>query len=176
MREDGVIPYVLAGQGADIKKKGDAKNDYNLWQKNIYQASTYVGEGILSFDLYCNNPAWRKEIRAAIKPQIEFLLRSQNPDGTWAQADSGDQKRTPGIANFLIWYYDKVQKDPRILQAVQKFDRVLADPQKAKDFGMLSAGNPDIGGGPRHLRNDVLTSLAGRALADILSPGIDSKW
>lgn len=176
MRQDGAIPYVLAGQGADLHKHGDPQNDYNLWQKNVYQSSSYVGEGIIAFDEHCGNRAWRDEVRERIRPQIEFLIRTQNADGTWAPVDSNDQKRTPGIADLLIWYYDEVHKDPKVLAAIRKFDRVLADPAKAREFGLLSAGNPDVGGGPKHLRNDVLTCLAGRAMADILSPGIDSKW
>lgn len=176
MRADGAIPYVLAGQGADLRQHDDPKNDYNLWQKNVYQASSYVGEGIVAFDEHCGVRAWRDEVRKQIRPQIEFVLRTQNADGTWAQADSNDQKRTPGIVDLLIWYYDEVHKDPRVLAAVRKFDRVLAVPAKAKEFGLLSAGNPDVGGSPRHLRNDVLTCLAGRAMADILSPGIDAEW
>src|SRR5690348_2691615 len=146
MRPDGAIPYVLAGQEADLRKHGDPKNDYNLWQKSVYQASSYVGEGIIAFDEHCGNRAWQDEVRKRIRPQIEFLLRTQNADGTWAQADSSDQKRTPGIANLLVWYYDKVHKDPKVLAAIRKFDLVLADPAKAREFGLLSAGNPDIGG------------------------------
>jgi rhamnogalacturonyl hydrolase YesR len=177
MREDGVIPYVLAGQNADLGKHGDAKNDYNLWQRNIYQASTYVGEGLIAFDTYCGNKAWRQQIRDALRPHVEFLLRTQNADGTWAQHDSYDQKRTPGVSNFLIWYYRTVSKDPRIAAAVRRFGAVLSDPAKARELGLHDYAAGGKAADSRTYRpNDVITSLAGRAMADMLLPGVDVRW
>ncbi len=36
MRSDGNIPYVLAMEGADLAKRGDPKNDSNLWNEMTY--------------------------------------------------------------------------------------------------------------------------------------------
>jgi len=178
MREDGVIPYVLAGEGTVLGKKGDPKNDQGLWERWPYCTSAYVGEGLLSFDLYCAQAEWKAEIRKKIKPHIEWLLRTQNPDGAWTVKGSQDQKRSPGVVNFLIWYHQNVDKDPRIVAAVRKFNQFLLIPDRAKAFGILTAGGQSLDPktGKAYLGNDIITSLTGRAVADILSPGIDSKW
>jgi len=171
MRQDGVIPYVLAGEGSVLGQTADSLNNYNLWKKWTYDTSTYIGEGIISFDLYCDQPEWKADIRKKIKPHIEFLLRTQNDDGTWAVPGSEDQKRSPGVVNFLIWYYENVNKDARIVQAVQKFDQFLLVPENAKAFGMLNSG-----GDPTVWSNDVITSITGRAIGDILVPQLDAQW
>jgi len=170
MREDGVIPYVLAGHGSVLGKEGDRKNDYNLWKRWPYDTATYVGEGVIAFDLYCDQPEWKAEIRKKIKPHIEFLLRSQNEDGTWAVPRSADQKRSPGVVNFLIWYHQHVSENPRVVNAVKKYNRFILSPQKGKKYGLLEYGAKD------NTANDVITSINGRAVADILSPGVDAKW
>lgn len=179
MREDGVIPYVNASLGSDLNIKGDLKNDYNLWDQWPYDTATYVGEGIIAFDLYCDQPQWKEEIRKSIKPHIEFLLRTQNQDGSWAVPGSLDQKRSPGVVNLLIWYYDYVNKDKRIIDAVRKFDKFLLTPEKAVAYGMLNSevkirdkdGNVVIA-----KNSDIGTGMAGRAIADMILPGVDTKW
>ena len=170
MREDGVIPHIFAIYGGSLSIVGDAENDYKLWEKWPYNVSAYVGEGLLAFDLYCNQPDWKAEIREKIKPYIEFLLKSQNDDGTWGVPWSPDQKRSPGVVNFLIWYYQHAQQDSRIVNAVQKFDQFLLIPEQAKAFGMINAGVEDIG------PNNIVTAICGRAVADMLLPEVDAVW
>ena len=174
MREDGMIPYNYPGGRSDLRIKGDARNDFMLWTNSAYVNSAYIGEGLLSFDLYCGKPAWRKEIRQRIKPHIDWLLRTQNPDGTWSVQGNWDQKRSPGIINFLIWYYDHVQKDPRIPAAVRKFNAFILVPANGKAFGMLNEGA--VPGPKDQTAYDCVTGLTGRALADILKPGVDAQW
>jgi hypothetical protein len=181
MRDDGVIPYVLPAIGADRDKMGTPKADAKLWQDMTYQVAAYLGEGVISFDRHSTWPAWKQEIRVAIRPHIEFLLRSQNADGTWAKLDSYDQKRSPGVANFLIWYHQNVDADERILRAVRKFNHVLVDPAAGKEFGLMHRGALTNWTTPankvgKFVPNDVVTSLAGRALVEMLAPGIDSEW
>lgn len=181
MRDDGVIPYILPAIGADRTKMGTPKADAKLWDDMAYQVATYLGEGIISFDRHATWPAWKNEIRLAIRPHIEFLLRSQNADGTWAKHDSYDQKRSPGVANFLIWYYLHVERDERIPPAVRRFGRVLVDPAAGREFGLLHRGAVTnwttrantVG---KFVPNDIVTALSGRALVELLAPGIDSEW
>ncbi|MGH9616309.1 MAG: hypothetical protein ACRD28_06160, partial [Acidobacteriaceae bacterium] len=177
MRSDGNIPYILAEEGADWSKRGDKKNDYQLWTASTYGTSAYVGEGVLSFDLYCGNPAWKSWIEKAVRPNIEFLLRTQLPDGTWSKLGqkSWDRTRSPGIVDYLIWYYDHVDRDPRVAKAVRRFDAFVLNPENGKQYGLLNDGATY---GPKDKANafNTATSLTGRALADIVSPGVDARW
>ena len=180
MRKDGEIPYVLALVGASLDKQGDPTNDYCLWDELPYLTSAYVGEGLLSFDLHCDQSAWKAELRKEVKPHIEWLLATQNPNGSWGgpshkpgKGMEFDLTRSPGIANTLIWYYTHVEKDPRVLSAVRKFDQFLLNPEEAKTFGQLNQGAAFIQGDDDR---DTATSLTGYALSDILVPGISSQW
>ena len=65
-------PVMYAPEGADLTKKGDSLNDYHLWDALPYCTSSYVGEGLIAFDLYSDQPEWRAELRKAIKPHIQF--------------------------------------------------------------------------------------------------------
>ena len=174
MRNDGVIPYIYPSGKSDPKKQGDPKNDHMLWTNSLYLTSAYVGEGLLSFDMYCGKRAWQKEMRTRVKPHIDYILRTQNPNGTWALEGPWDQKRSPGIINFLIWYYRNAEKDPRILHAIRKFETFILSPADAKAFGMLNDGATPTA--KEQNPCEVVTSLTGRALADMIRPGVDARW
>ncbi|HEY3938601.1 MAG TPA: hypothetical protein VGL97_14290 [Bryobacteraceae bacterium] len=174
IRPDGVIPYNHPGGGSDLRKKNDATNDYNLWQRSLFLTSAYVGEGLISFDLYCDQSKWKEELRTRIKPHINYVLEHQNPNGTWGVDGPWDQKRSPGIVNLLTWYYDHVEKDPRIPKAVERFDQFILTPAHAKVFGMLNDGATPSA--KDRISYDCVTGLTGRALADIIRPGIDAEW
>jgi len=177
MRSDGNIPYILAEENADWSKHGDAKNDYQLWTASTYGTSAYVGEGVISFDLYCGKPAWRTWIGKTVKPNIDFLLRTQLPDGTWSKLGqkSWDRTRSPGIINYLTWYYNHVDRDPRIVTAVKRFDAFIVVPANGKSYGLLNDG-AEYGPNDKANAFNTATSLTGRALADIISPGVDAQW
>ncbi len=177
MRSDGNIPHILAMDNADWSRRGNPQVDYNLWQKQTYGTAAYVGEGILSFDLHCGNPAWRAWIGKTVKPNIEFLLRTQLPNGTWSKEsqDSWDRTRSPGIVNYLIWYYEHVDQDTRVAEAVRRFDAFIIKPKYGKSYGLLNDGAVPRSKGEANAFNTV-TSLTARALADIISPGVESSW
>lgn len=176
-RRDGNIPYILAMEGSDWAKRGDPKTDYNLWNKMTYGTSAYVGEGILSFALHCGRPAWSEWIGKAAKPNIEFLLRTQLADGTWSKhsRNSWDRTRSPGIVNYLIWYDRNVRRDARVEQAVRRFDAFIIDRANGRRYGLLNEGATPHNREESNAFNTV-TSLTARALAGIVSPGVDSRW
>ena len=120
-------------------------------------------------------PTWRYQKR--LDDAVAFVLKTQNADGTWAPPSNWDQKRSPGIINFLVWYYQHVEPDPRIPRATQKFEAFILDPENGRKFGMVNVGaaaDPK----DRSAVNafDCVTGLTGRALADILQPGVDAQW
>ncbi len=174
MRSDGNIPYILTMEGADWNERGNPKVDYHLWHSWTYDTSSYVGEGALSFDLYCGNQAWRRWIESAIRPNIEFLLRTQNANGTWAKHGSSDQARSPGVINVLTWYYEHVHHGPRVAQAVRRFDAFILNPRESKAWDLLGAGAAPNSW--NEITADVARSLTGRAVADIVQPGVDARW
>ncbi len=196
IREDGVIPYILPGEFADPAVKDDPENDFNLWERLRYTNVTYVGEGIVSFDLHCKRPEWRAEVHRKFKPVIEFLLRTQNADGSWGGTKPvvrpasnrspwsprpySDRRRSAGAVNVLTWWYQNVAKDARVLESVRRFDRFINNAKNAADFHLLHRHTePDPKPGAEvypHTDCDVATALTGRAIADILLPGVDSKW
>jgi hypothetical protein len=104
MRGDGAIPHILAEEGFDWTKRSDPQMESNLYSKMTYGTSGYVGEGVISFDLYSGNPAWKAWIEKAVRPNIEFLLRTQLPNGTWSEheATGWDRTRSPGVADYLM--------------------------------------------------------------------------
>lgn len=177
MNAQGNIPHILAMEGLDWDHRGDPKIGDALYNRQAFGTSAYVGEGILSFALHCGNPTWTKWIESAIRPNIEFLLRTQLPDGTWSSsgAKSWDRTRSPGIVDYLIWYYTDVQHDPRIAAAIRRFDAHVISPSDGKSFGLLNDGAET---GPKDVNNawNTMTSLTGRTLSDILKPNIDSEW
>ncbi len=177
MRSDGNIPHILAEEGFDWDKRSDPQINHKLFDTMTYGTSGYVGEGVIAFDLYCGKRSWRSWIEKAVKPNIEFLLRNQLPNGTWSQlAMTGwDRSRSPGITDYLIWYYDHVDRDPRIVKAVQRFNAFVLNPENGKSYGLVYDGAESNTRGGIGAYNTV-SSLTGRALADMISPNLDAKW
>jgi hypothetical protein len=178
MNSDGTIPHILAMEGLDWDHRNDdPKVADALYHRQPFGTSGYVGEGILSFDLYSNKPAWKKWIETTVRPNIEYLLRTQLPDGTWSQAGqkSWDRTRSIGIVDYFIWYYEHVNHDPRVADAVKRFDAHILSPADGKAFGLLNDGADP---GPKDVNHafNTATSLTGRALADIIKPGVDVEW
>jgi hypothetical protein len=180
MSSDGYLVSVLGKNRGPSETQKLTKSE-RLESELSFGTSGYVSEGVIAFDRYCGHSAWRSWIRTTVRPNIEYLLRHQLPDGTWSKNGrvSWDRTRSPGIINYLIWYYDQVHPDPRLQKAVQRFDAFVTNPKNGKSYGLLIDG-AKIG----HDRSvfqektslNIVTGLTGRALAGILKPGVDTTW
>jgi len=126
-----------------------------------FNASTYVGEGTIAAWVYIDDPAWRAELKRMVKSQIEWLLRSQNPDGSFAKLNAPEQWRAHGIGSFLVWWYTHVERDPRVADAIRNFVTFLLSPKNRKAAGI------------KH--QSIATSLAARSLATVLRPNVDCR-
>ena len=153
----GQIPYIIE----DWNPGG--KDEYWVWQRWPYDTSAYVGEGIIAAWVYIDDEAFRAKLVRGIGPHIEWVLRTQNADGSWAQRKSGDQLRSHGVADFVMWYYEHGGRDPRAAAAVRRYCLLLLDPERN--------GYLEVPGAP------IATCLAGRALIGVVRPGVDCyRW
>jgi hypothetical protein len=174
MMEDGRFPYIL-----DDWYKRDSKDVRETYR---HGASTYVGEGLIQAWTYIDDPAFRKEIEKRIAPHIEWELREQNPDGSWGVQDSINlnESRSHGIVNVLLWYHRNVRPDPRIEAAVRRYYTLLMNKERASYVTFLNE-NAEAGKAWNARFavpiTEVTTSLAGRALIELLKPGVDCyRW
>ena len=155
--QPGQIPYYID----DWNK--ERKNRRWIWKRWPYDTSAYAGEGFIAAYTYIDDNAFRTDLGRRVRPHIEWLLRTQNPDGSWAAKSSGDQYRSHGVVNFLLWYHHKVQRDPRIVEALRRYYLLLLDTNRSAYLNVPG--------------NKVATSLAGRALLELVKPGVDCyRW
>jgi hypothetical protein len=157
MAEPGQIPYII-----DDWNPG-RRNARYLWRRWPYDTSAYCGEGFIAAWTYIDAPRFRRTLGRRVRPHIEWLLRSQNADGSWAEKGSPDQLRSHGVVNLLLWYHHQIEADPRIASALQRYVMLLLDEERSRYLKVPG--------------NGIATSLAGRALAEIVRPGVDCyRW
>lgn len=88
-------------------------------------------------------------------PTCEYLLRTQNADGSWGRAQSPDQMRSPRVVSLLQWC-NTIQPSSKLNKAIDRY------------FEYLFAHGKEYG-----LKNLTITSgFVGLALADHLQWGI----
>jgi len=157
MAPSGQIPYYI-----DDWNPG-RKDQHYVWQRWPYDTSAYAGEGFLAAWTYVDDPAFRQDLGRRVRPHIDWLLRTQNDDGSWATKGSGDQLRSHGVVNLLLWYNENIQRDARIAAAVRRWYVLLLDQERNAYLRAPGDG--------------IATSLAGRALLEIIRPGVDCyRW
>ena len=153
----GQIPYYI-----DDWNPG-RKNREWVWKRWPYDTSAYAGEGFIAAWTYIGDGAFRKRLGQRVRPHIEWLLRTQNDDGSWAAKGSGDQLRSHGVVNLLLWYHEQIEPDPRIADALRRYVVLLVDERRSAYLRVPG--------------NGIATSLAGRALVEIVRPGVDCyRW
>jgi hypothetical protein len=140
---DGRLPYILDGQPND---------DWPL------DTITYCAEALVAVPTHVDDAALRQEVAAGAKPVAEWLLQTQNADGSWGVARSQDQQRSPGVVTLLTWYYRNVEADGRVAEAIRKYCRFLLDPASSQQYGIKSLVRT--------------TGFVGLAVAELLEPGV----
>jgi len=140
-KEDGEIPYTLAGQ------------TMNQWPLDTI---SYCTEAFIAADKYLKDEEVQSLLRTQLKPTVQWLLAKQNPDGSWGKLRSADQQRTPRTVSLLTWYYRRAEADPRIAESVRRYCDFLLKPGNSKAYGVKEL---------------VRTSgFVGLTVADILEP------
>ncbi len=120
---NGQLPYILDGSQSAS------------WPFNT---TTYCTEGIVATATHVDDPQLRSEIISGVEPIIEWLLQSQNEDGTWGAPRSADQQRSPECVVLLAWYYRNADSDARVAEAVRKYCRFLLEPESSEAYGVKS--------------------------------------
>jgi hypothetical protein len=155
--QPGQIPYYID----DWNK--DRQNREWIWKRWPYDTSAYAGEGFIAAWTYIDDDEFRASLAQRVRPHIDWLLRTQNEDGSWAVKGSGDQLRSHGVVNLLLWYYENIRRDPRVADAIRRYYHLLLDGERSRYLNVPG--------------NGIATSLAGRALVEIIKPGVDCyRW
>lgn len=149
---DGVVPYTLDG---------------TVFPNTSWPLDTlaYTTEGVTATTRRGLVPA--AALMPAFSRSVQFLLRTQNDDGSWGVMASDDQMRSPRVASLLSWYvWASSTGDAAV--AAGRADAACSGLQKYTAF---LANAPAAYG----LQANVITSgMAGLALADALQYG--STW
>lgn len=166
MNDEGVFPYIIDDWDPSRKK---------IWTECLYSASAYVGEGLIAAWTYIDDPKLRREIERRVAPHIEWLLRTQNADGSWDKLDTFGSYRSHGVVNLLVWYHENVRRDARVASAVRRYYLLLLDKDR-KSY--IAVASPKFRKSTYKVAPEyVATCLAGRALAEIVKPGVDCyRW
>jgi len=143
MRKDsGEIPYLLDGE------------TYDRWPLDTL---AYCTEAFVAADMYLKDAELQKLMRKELRPTLDWFLGLQNPDGSWSELRSPDQQRSPRAVTFLTWWYQRVEQNPKVAEAVRRYCRYLLDPEKSKAYGIKELVRT--------------TGFTGLAVAEVIAPG-----
>ena len=121
--------------------------------------TAYVEEGWMAADALLDDPQVLQRLRAVLPKHVEWLLRTQRPDGTWSIDSPREFARTPNIIDFLIWYDQRCEPREDVRRAVRRAAAALVEPKRRKAAGFFAAGdNPE-----------VLRANSGRVLAALVA-------
>ena len=124
-----------------------------------FLVAAYAQEGWMAADAYLGDDAVRERLRRALPAHVDWLVRSQRPDGTWDSGADGEFARTTPIVSFLLWYQQRCAPNPGARAAVQRAAVTLTDPDRWVANGILRAGKHE----------EVLRALSSRPLTALSS-------
>ena len=140
----GVIPYILHGPNGSL-----FPGHY------IYQAITYSSESFISNALRFPDSA--VAMASQLNSTVDWMIKEQNPDGTWGVLLSGDGERSPRAVSLLQWH-NSIFPSSKTTAAIASFVKYLLDPQNSAAFGV---------------KKGILQSgFVGLVFADLLQPWV----
>jgi len=139
----GEIPYTLDGK---------LRTSWPL------DTMTYCSEAFLGLHAATDNAVLRKSLVRRCKPSVDWLVQTQNADGSWGRLRSADQQRSPSVVSLLAWYHHHAGGDPKVAEAVRKYCAYLLDPANSTSYGVKSLVRT--------------TGFVGLAIAEVLRPGV----
>lgn len=142
-KPSGEIPYTLDGRTV------------TSWPLDTM---TYCSEAFLALHAATQNAVLKKSIVRRAKPSVDWLVRTQNADGSWGTLRSADQQRSPSVVSLLAWHCHNGGADPKVGEAVRKYCTYLLDPANSKSYGVKSLVRT--------------TGFVGLAIAEVLRPGV----
>jgi hypothetical protein len=164
VRDDGEIAYIFPGRGADPALQHDPESYSEVWEKHRFGgASAYFGEAIIVAYVFLADHTSKSKIEGCLEKHFDLLLRNQNEDGTWG-TNQGQRERSPGIINLLSWWYRNIQEDARLPQAVERLVKFILT-SGSEELRVMKPEAPDRS-----------TGFIGRALAELIKPGVDYDW
>jgi hypothetical protein len=154
--DQGEVPYILDGLNCSTINAGGCKGVGGPW---VYDTISYVSEGVAS--MYINIANKNDELKNQWKLTVDYLLRTQNPEGYWGKLESGDLMRSPRCLTLLSWWLKVVNtqkyQDKPVEEAVERYLNYLIN-HGEHEYGLL--------------HNTITTGMVGIALADAIEFGI----
>ena len=100
-------------------------------------------------------PGTALEMAGRLNTTVDYMLKEQNPDGTWGKLLSGDGERSPRVVSLLQWHHTVFPRADKAA-AIAKFVGYLLEPRNSEAYGM---------------RNGILqTGFVGLVFADLIQP------
>jgi len=118
----------------------------------------YGGEALLTaFEHSADGPG-RERIESAVGSLCRWIVKHQNPDGTWNQKETPRNNRTNLVWHLLHWYASRHPEEPALREALLRTVAYHLDRRNSRSTGICEV-----------LRK---TCFTGASVADLLSPGI----
>lgn len=150
---DGSIAYIL-----------DGVNDTSTWPLDT---ASYVTEGIIAIDRHL--PELRPMLRSSFGNTVQWLVKTQNADGTWGKLRSEDQQRAPRVVSLLAWWQQQQYQQQQPQAVAPRKNTSAVDQAIDRYFNYLLEANHSAAYGVLELTRT--TGFVGLALADQLEYG-----
>ena len=118
----------------------------------------YGGEALLTAYDHSADGKMKARIEDAVGKLCDWIVKHQNPDGTWNQEDSPRNNRTNLVWHLLHWYALRHPEDAAAREALRRTVAFHLDRRNSRETGVCEV-----------LRKSCFT---GASVADLLSPGI----